>query len=244
MIVHLFFTDATAAGLAMDRCIRLFLIFFSTNWCWIDVLTIERRKYNIMHMRNISQTRDINGLLSLKVSGANNCFFWLLRESMRVFYKRGNHVWNFNNISSTVSFRKRVIINSIWRCTLMIALPIKVAVKNVLKGILKCPQVIPAKSNRGLGIEAHSSTVMNPYFCSMWKISSLIRSMRGVFLVYFICSSFSISFNYSFYSSETFSLSSSCSSSSSSSICNSPTLLFYYRCFRWFCSTSLSLSLT
>jgi hypothetical protein len=46
----------------------------------------------------------------------------------------------------------------------MIALPIKVAVKNVLKGIRRWPQVIPAKSNRGLGIEAHARIVANPYF--------------------------------------------------------------------------------
>lgn len=46
----------------------------------------------------------------------------------------------------------------------MIAFPMKVAVKNVLKGILKCPQVIPAKSNKGLGIEAQAKIVPKPYF--------------------------------------------------------------------------------
>lgn len=46
----------------------------------------------------------------------------------------------------------------------MMALPTKVAEKKVLKGIRKCPQVIPAKSNKGLGIEAHASIVANPYF--------------------------------------------------------------------------------
>jgi len=46
----------------------------------------------------------------------------------------------------------------------MIALPTKVAEKNVLKGIRKCPQVIPAKSNRGLGMEAQAKIVANPYF--------------------------------------------------------------------------------
>ena len=40
----------------------------------------------------------------------------------------------------------------------------KVAVKKVRKGILKCPQVIPAKSKRGLGIEAHARMVPKPYF--------------------------------------------------------------------------------
>jgi len=47
---------------------------------------------------------------------------------------------------------------------LIIAFPMKVAPKNVLKGILKCPQVIPARSNRGLGIEAQAKIAQNPYF--------------------------------------------------------------------------------
>lgn len=51
-------------------------------------------------------------------------------------------------------------------CTLMIALPINVALKKVLNGILKCPHVIPARSNNGLGIDAHRRTVINPYFCN------------------------------------------------------------------------------
>ena len=46
----------------------------------------------------------------------------------------------------------------------MIALPIKVAEKKVLKGILKCPLVIPARSKRGLGIEAHTRMAQKPYF--------------------------------------------------------------------------------
>lgn len=42
--------------------------------------------------------------------------------------------------------------------------PIAVAPKKTRKGIPKCPQVIPAKSNKGLGIEAQINTVKNPYF--------------------------------------------------------------------------------
>ena len=37
-------------------------------------------------------------------------------------------------------------------CILMMALPMSVAPKNVQKGMRKWPQVIPARSNRGLGI--------------------------------------------------------------------------------------------
>lgn len=50
----------------------------------------------------------------------------------------------------------------IW--TLIIDFPIEVAPKNVQNGIPKCPQVIPAKSKRGLGILAQRRTVINPYF--------------------------------------------------------------------------------
>lgn len=52
--------------------------------------------------------------------------------------------------------------------TLMIALPIIVAEKKVMKGILKWPQVIPAKSKRGFGTDANNKIVMNPCF---FKIS-------------------------------------------------------------------------
>ena len=38
------------------------------------------------------------------------------------------------------------------KCTFIIAFPIAVAPKKVKNGILKCPHVIPAKSNNGLGI--------------------------------------------------------------------------------------------
>lgn len=70
-------------------------------------------------------------------------------------------------IAETVYFLNTDITNSIWMCTLIIALPIKVAVKNFLNGILKCPHVIPAKSKRGFGIDAQARIVMNPYFCRL-----------------------------------------------------------------------------
>jgi hypothetical protein len=47
---------------------------------------------------------------------------------------------------------------------LIIAFPIKVAEKKIEKGIWKWPQVIPARSNRGLGMEAHNNTVKKAYF--------------------------------------------------------------------------------
>lgn len=54
--------------------------------------------------------------------------------------------------------------NNIWMWTLMIAFPMNVGTKNFLKGILKWPHVMPAKSKRGFGIDAHKRMVMNPYF--------------------------------------------------------------------------------
>ena len=60
----------------------------------------------------------------------------------------------------------------------MIAFPIKVAPKNVLKGIRKCPLVIPAKSKSGFGIEAQAKIAQNPYFSMLLKINSLIFSLK------------------------------------------------------------------
>jgi hypothetical protein len=50
--------------------------------------------------------------------------------------------------------------------------------KNVKKGILKWPHVIPAKSNKGLGIEARRRIVMKPCFCKWLKKKSLTFSSR------------------------------------------------------------------
>ena len=88
-------------------------------------------------MRKKSQSLLTNGLLSVKVSGANSSFFYFSSESIREFCNDGIHCWNFRSTSSTVSLRNSVITNSICKCTLIIALPMKVALKKVVKGILK-----------------------------------------------------------------------------------------------------------
>ena len=54
------------------------------------------------------------------------------------------------------------------------AFPMKVAEKNVLKGILKWPLAIPARSNRGLGIDAAHNIAQKPYFYILSKIKSFI----------------------------------------------------------------------
>ena len=49
-----------------------------------------------------------------------------------------------NNVACTIEHT--------WMCILMIAFPMRVAPKKVQNGMRKCPQVMPARSNRGLGI--------------------------------------------------------------------------------------------
>lgn len=94
--------------------LRVFFIFVSTSWCWMLVLRIDITKYRIIPIRKKSHSLLIKGLLSLKVSGANSSFFCFSSDSMREFWREGIHSWNFFSTSSTVYFRKRVMINSIW----------------------------------------------------------------------------------------------------------------------------------
>ena len=60
----------------------------------------------------------------------------------------------------------------------MKALPVTVAPKNVEKGIKKWPQVIPAKSNRGLGMDAHNRTVKNAFFYNFSYIRTFILAIN------------------------------------------------------------------
>lgn len=55
---------------------------------------------------------------------------------------------------------------------MMMLFPIAVAVKNIVKGIRKCPQVMPARSKRGLGILALKRTVKNACF---WRAEYITR---------------------------------------------------------------------
>jgi hypothetical protein len=66
----------------------------------------------------------------------------------------------------SVNKQKENLNNKYYTCTLALinALPIKVAPKKVSNGILKCPHVIPAKSNNGFGIEANNNIPKNPSF--------------------------------------------------------------------------------
>ena len=54
------------------------------------------------------------------------------------------------------------------------ALPIRVAPKNVQKGTRKCPHVIPARSNSGLGICKTINQFIHPYSTKVdYSISEL-----------------------------------------------------------------------
>lgn len=50
-----------------------------------------------------------------------------------------------------------------WIDTLKIAFPIKVAPKKTPKGIKNYPQINPAKSNKGFGIDANKITTRNAW---------------------------------------------------------------------------------
>lgn len=49
-------------------------------------------------------------------------------------------------------------------------LPMRVAEKNVFRGMPKCPQANPARSKNGLGIEANIRMVMKPWFFKLLMI--------------------------------------------------------------------------
>ena len=115
-------------------------------------------------MMKRSQRYEIIDLLYLKLLGWFSCFFF---DSI-IFLK---YSAKEELIPSTILTRKSkvyllntIMMKNICMWTFMIAFPIKTAEKNVLKGILKCPLVIPARSKRGLGIEAQTKMAKKPYF--------------------------------------------------------------------------------
>jgi len=71
-------------------------------------------------------------------------FVWLINSAIAgTEYNKINYaVKNYINTGKLLT----------WMCILMMALPISVAPKNVPNGTRKWPHVMPARSNRGLGI--------------------------------------------------------------------------------------------
>ena len=68
-------------------------------------------------------------------------------------------------------------------CILITAFPIKVAPKNVQNGTKKWPQVIPARSNNGFGIEAAARMPKNPTRWTKSCINSFPRVIKSKFEV-------------------------------------------------------------
>ena len=64
--------------------------------------------------------------------------------------------------------------------TLIHPFPIAVAMKNVQKDIKKWPQVSPARSKSGFGIEAHNSTTKKARFFNDLYITLLNQSINPV----------------------------------------------------------------
>lgn len=58
-------------------------------------------------------------------------------------------------------------------CILMTAFPMSVAPKNVQNGTKKWPHVSPAKSNSGLGMEAHANIPKKPTFSTSFCTTTL-----------------------------------------------------------------------
>ena len=67
-------------------------------------------------------------------------------------------------IASRVSFLQTRMKKKACSVVLLHALPMAVAMKKVQKGISRCPQVRPARSKRGFGIDAKSMIAKNPPF--------------------------------------------------------------------------------
>ena len=80
---------------------------------------------------------------------------------------------------STWCLENRNMMNIFWMCIFTTALPISVAPKKVQKGMRKWPQVIPARSKSGFGIEAAARMPKNPARWTKSCMNSLPRVMRS-----------------------------------------------------------------
>ncbi len=155
------------------------LSLISIAFYCIKPLTIENKKYPIISIRNKSHKRPMTGFESKSKSlGWWNAYFCFSNPLFKLEERLSLIDFIHPNSTSSAYFLQIVITKSIWMWTFMIALPIKVGMKNFLKGIRKCPHVIPAKSNKGFGMEAHNSIVMNPYFYMLSNMKILALSMK------------------------------------------------------------------
>ncbi len=136
-------------------------------------------------MMNTSHILATSGLFSLNLEGSYNIFFCsYIFWAAVVANPSLNHLMH-PMIHSRDSFLKIAITNIICIWTLIIAFPMKVAVKNILNGIRKWPHVIPARSNSGFGIEAQAKIVAKPYFYILSYITIFAFSIKVLFYLRF-----------------------------------------------------------
>ena len=135
---------------------------------WIIRITkkiVEIRK--IMNIRNIKIIKNSHSVpsqvLSLATPGECRLVFWFLSASLKLFFIKGMFNSTFASNYSMCCSENRKIVPTICICALITAFPTTTAQKKVQNGIPKCPHNSPARSNNGFGIEAHISTVQNPF---------------------------------------------------------------------------------
>ena len=135
-------------------------------------MTIDITKNSSMAVINQFHNVEIKGYdSSVYVLSEFNTAFYFLSASSSALWRKGMLFFKKFKISFIITSEKERITNINYICTFIIDFPIAVAVKKVVNGIKKWPQVIPAKSNKGLGIDAHNSTVMNACFYKLLYIS-------------------------------------------------------------------------
>ena len=166
-------------------CITLPFVATSIAFSLTIPSTIDFRKNPIMPIITRSQILARRGLFSVKVEGSYKIFFCDYKLVAADSAILSLTILTTPRIHSKLSFLKMAITNIIWMWTLIIAFPTKVALKKVLKGILKCPQVMPAKSERGLGIDAQARIVPKPYFYILSYMTILAFSMKVFFCFLF-----------------------------------------------------------
>ena len=146
-----------------------------------------------MKIMKTSHNLATKGLLSANLEGSYKIFFCYSKE-VAAFSATDSLIDLIKLIShSSDYFLNIAMTKTIWMWTLMMALPMNVAEKKVLKGMRKWPQVMPARSNKGFGMEAHAKIVQKPYFSMLSKMMILARSINVGFCFLFSYKTSSIS---------------------------------------------------
>lgn len=141
----------------------------SALWDWTDETTFKRKFHPVLLKCAL--------LLCTKVFVFSVvCVFFFLSQSALAFC----------GMYSVTSLQRLT-----WMCILMTAFPTSVAPKKVQKGTKKCPQVIPARSNKGFGIwrKKHSRDIFlilkSTFFTSLaTKIQYHLSNVKYIYIIY------------------------------------------------------------